>query len=83
MKEKIIKNYEIDSSLLLLKNILQMYIYHGNTDIKRFYTDRFITIIRMIEDIIEKDQLCKKGYDLKDVELIGTFIYTREIDKNV
>ena len=80
MKEKIIKNYEVDNSLLLLKNILQLYIYHGNTDIKRFYTDRFVTIIRMIEDIIEKDQLCTKGYDLEDVKLMGRFKYIKEID---
>ncbi len=80
MKEEIIKNYEVDSSLLVLKNILQMYIHHGNTDIKKFYTDRFITIIKMIEDIIEKDQLCNKGYNLENVDLIGTFIYTREIE---
>ena len=80
MKKEITKKYEIDSSLLVLKKALKMYIYHGNKDIKKFYTNRFVTILKMIEDLIEKDQLCKKGYDIEDVQLVGQFKYIKEIE---
>ena len=75
----ITKKYKVDTSLLLLKNILEMYIYHGDTYIKKFYTKRFINMIKMIEKIIETDQLYKKGYDLDEVNLIGDFKYVKEI----
>lgn len=73
------KKYRIDNSLLFLKNVLEMYIYHGNTDIKRFYTKRFIIMIKMIEEIIEADNFYNKGYDLEKVNLVGDFKYVKEI----
>lgn len=79
---RVVKEYETDINLLAIREIIELFIGISWKKTIQFYQDRISNMIEMIANLIEKDQLGIKGYDIEDVIISSKYIYVKGLEKD-